>query len=438
SWFDKEIVDTYLYTLANTPILAFIEENSSGEIDFSDHRLVLEHDEEGKVKLAYKGQAIGIIPESNNAKWETRVTDSGEELEYLTVEGLIWTKWDDPVDIMNRKGFTSQSMELHDEYEGYWDDNGVFHFTKFSFYGACLLGDDVFPAMKSSTAELQFSSNKNIQKTIEDKLEEFKSLFSKKGGKNVEDVKQEFEEQVTETTESEVVETEMQVAEVIEEEVMETEGNFEQVQEVTAQQEESETTVTEFALTHSQIENQLRQLLSTEKYIDRWGDSCRKYWYVDRTNSQVIVENTQEGYQLYAFNYAINGDNVEVQFDTGIKVKIEYVPFEGESVAFTSQIERFGVEKELLDTELTELKSYKRQREEQDLASKFADKLSENEIKEVFEATKDSSLDVVEEKLLATFGKKNFSLAEEKPSSKVKLNINKTVEQENPYKDFFS
>jgi hypothetical protein len=30
----------------------------------------------------------------------------------LTVEGLIWTKWDEPVDILNRDLFKAQSMEL--------------------------------------------------------------------------------------------------------------------------------------------------------------------------------------------------------------------------------------------------------------------------------------------------------------------------------------
>ena len=38
SYFSKEVVTEAIPTLANTPILAFIEENSDGEIDFSDHR----------------------------------------------------------------------------------------------------------------------------------------------------------------------------------------------------------------------------------------------------------------------------------------------------------------------------------------------------------------------------------------------------------------
>ncbi len=450
SSFSKEAVESAIPSLANTPILSFIEENSVGEQDFSDHRMVLHRSENGDLSIKYLGQAVGVIPENNNAHWEKRVADKGEELEYLVVEGLMWTKWDDPIDIMNRKKTTAQSMELAENYTGFFDKDGIFHFETFKFFGACLLGDDVSPAMVNSTVELQFS-NQDMQNTIENKLQEFNTLFSNKGGTSVEDVKQEFEE-VTETTETEVVDTiEGQVDEVTEETFEQVEETVENVDETTEtvevqedfevkKVEEKEETTTDFALTHNQIESQLRQALSTEKYIDRWGDSCRKYWYVDRTDSQVIVENTQEGYQLYSFDYVINGDNVTINFETGKKVKIEYVPFEGESIAFTSNIERFESEKSSITSELELLKSYKRQREEQDLTSKFADKLSEEEIKEVFDSSKDFSLDLIEEKLLAKFGKKNFSLVEEKTNKPVvEINFNKQDEskEENPYGNFF-
>src|SRR5690606_24393316 len=75
SSFSKEVVNKQLHTLANTPVLAFLEENSAGELDFSDHRMVLHRTTEGDVELKYLGSAVGVIPENNNAKWEMRVTD---------------------------------------------------------------------------------------------------------------------------------------------------------------------------------------------------------------------------------------------------------------------------------------------------------------------------------------------------------------------------
>src|SRR5690606_37662401 len=126
------------------------------------------------------------------------------------------------------KGFTSQSMELSDHYTGSWDKDGVFHFESFEFFGACLLGEDVMPAMNSSVAEVQFSKSKNIQKSIEDKLQEFYALFSQEGGntempteneekviKDYEKTEVEFEQvEEVETTEANTTEVE-----VVEEEV---------------------------------------------------------------------------------------------------------------------------------------------------------------------------------------------------------------------------
>jgi hypothetical protein len=100
SYFEKSVVEEAIPSLANTPILAYIEDNSDGEKDFSDHRQVLIK-EDGEYKIKYIGQAIGTIPESNNAKFEMRLCDDGVEREFLTVEGLLWTKFDDPIDIMN-------------------------------------------------------------------------------------------------------------------------------------------------------------------------------------------------------------------------------------------------------------------------------------------------------------------------------------------------
>jgi hypothetical protein len=91
-----------------------------------------------------------------------------------------------------------------------------------------------------------------------------------------------------------------------------------------------------------------------------------------------------------------------------------------------------------IQAELDSLKTYKRNREEEDLQAKFADKLSTEEFTQVFTEMKESELDKVEEKLFALIGKKNFSVS--KPATtvnKVKININQEV-KDNPYGDFFN
>src|SRR5690606_32431357 len=147
-----------------------------------------------------------------------------------------------------------------------------------------------------------------------------------------------------------------------------------------------------------------------------------------------------EGYQLYSFDYTISGDNVEIQFETGVKVKIEYVPFEGANVEFASNFERLSFEKETVTTELEELKAFKRQHEEEDLIAKFSDKLSEEEIKEVFTQFSTASVDELEEKLLVKYAKKNFSLETKTETVKVVAQTFSKVENEkphNPYGSFF-
>lgn len=345
SSFSKEAVEKAIPTLANTPILSFIEENSEGEQDFSDHRMVLHRSEDGDFNLKYLGSAVGVIPEVNNAHWEMRVTDSGEEKEYLVVDALMWTKWGDPTDIMTRKGTTAQSMELSNDYSGSFDNGGVFHFETFSFFGACLLGTGVLPAMESSTVEVQFTENNAIQKSIENKLQEFYTLFSQQGGTGMEDIK------VEENFEAnEVVETEVEVEVVAEQ--------FEAPVEVETVEEVFEVEVT------ATIEEAIEETLEIVAEIEE----------------EVVVE------------------------------EVEIIDYELKFNDLAADIKD-------IQAELESLKTYKRNREEEDLQAKFADKLSTEEFAQVFTDMKESELDKVEEKLFALIGKKNFSIS--KPVTQV-------------------
>lgn len=435
SVFTKESTLKAIGSLANTPILSFIEENSNGEIDYSDHRSVVYRKDDGEVGIKYMGQAIGLIPETNNAKFEMRVSDSGEELEYLTVEGLLWTKWDDPIDIIQRKEITSQSMELSDNHSGYWNEEGSYVFENFQFFGACLLGDGVAPAMKNSTAELQFSANGDMQKIITNKLEEFNTLFSKdktideeKGGKSV-------PEQL------------------------------------------------EFALTQQQLATKLRSVVGMEKtkYEDDDDYEFSKYWYVDHTATEVIFEAIEEGWQLYQAGFTVNEDAVAVDLENKVKAKVEYVPekgmtaqefitkekelkdaqdkvaeFEQEKEAMikdseatkeahttelaeaNGKIEEFekqikdqeeNFNKQLADKdevlatktsefeaqveELESLRKFKKDTELFSIKEKFSGKLEEDILDSVVEANADKELSEIEGLLFAEIGKQNFSQKKE-------------------------
>lgn len=163
SSFSKEVVEDAIPTLANTPILGYVEKTEDSK-DFSDHRMEIRFTDDNQKEYIYQGQAYGVIPENNNAHFEKRLCDDGLEREFLVVDGLLWNKLSDSIDILNRDLWKSQSMELaddNDDYDGEYDENFIYHFKKFKFYGVCFLGDNYEPAMENAKIELAFSKIKD-------------------------------------------------------------------------------------------------------------------------------------------------------------------------------------------------------------------------------------------------------------------------------------
>lgn len=182
SIFEKEVVDRAIPSLANTPLLGFVKLNESDK-DFSGHEVDLVV-EKGEYKWKYKGQAYGVIPEKNNARWERMSGTDGIERDYLVVDAIVWKKFDDAVDILSRDIKKGQSMELSSVYSGHFNDDGLFVFDQFKFDGCAILGDNVEPAMNSAKVEMQFSMN-NLKESISQMLKEYNSKYSKE----VEEVK---------------------------------------------------------------------------------------------------------------------------------------------------------------------------------------------------------------------------------------------------------
>jgi hypothetical protein len=440
-----------------------VEDNSDGEVDFSDHRMVLVK-EDGKFKVKYIGQAIGVIPENNNAQFEMRVGDDGVEREYLTVDGLVWSKWDDPIDIFNRDMMKSQSMELHDDYEGEWGEDGMFHFTKFSFFGACALGKDVLPAMVNSTIEAQFSYN-DMFNEIQEKMEQFKHIFnlSNEGGKEVVNEKLDLLAKYSLT----------------EEDLKSKEINLEDysVEELENKLKEISAPPADFALVASQLREEIRGELYKEYTEDDWGYKSRSYWYVDHTDEMVIAEDAMDNYRLVGMPYSMNGDVVSIDFASKKRVKLAYETFEGEAdvqfnltskdkAEYDLNVKEKQLEKSFTDAqesavnevkndfntlsenytkleeevnglrEFKELKSTEeRVQKETDLFESFSHELSDDEMKEVKEHSSEFSLEQLEEKLFTLVGKKkaNFTKQPKKDKQNVKINFDHKDEEQNPY-----
>jgi hypothetical protein len=290
SYFKKSVVENAIHTLANTPILAYIEENANEEEDFSDHRLVLERKNDD-IKLSYNGSAIGVIPENNNAHFDKKVCDDGIEREFLVCNGLVWTKWETPLEIFERDLIKGQSMELADQYAGFFNADGYFEFTEFSFFGACCLGEGVMPAMRSSTIAVKYTVDE-----IQTKLQQFTNFMSQssenevdinnssKGGTEMEDNKDIVVEETTEEIVEEVVETitEEPVVETVEVEETTEETQIESVDEVEEetiedniiQEEIVEETTTDFSQELKDLQSQYDILLNQfNEYKENYSTS---------------------------------------------------------------------------------------------------------------------------------------------------------------------
>ena len=281
SIFEKDVVDAALGTLEYIPIVGFIENNNNGEKDFSDHRYIITKDEKG-VRRKYLGTAYGVVLSSadNNAHYEERECDDGVTRTFVVVDGVIWNMFEDSSDIINRDLIKSHSMELYQDamgaYEGYEDEDGLFHFTKFSFRAACILGNGHEPAMTNSTIEVQFTMTdfvKNLQNELNDKFTTFTKMVNEKSNQ----------------------------------------GGIKTMQN------------TDFAQTVlQQFEDISTMVREHEAVVDRWGDSYPRYYAVDIQGDEVIVVDRQSGYNYYGFAFTMNGDKAEIDFTTGKRKKLCY------------------------------------------------------------------------------------------------------------------
>ena len=291
SVFEKEVVDKAIPTLQYVPIVGFIKDTDSKDKktteDFSDHHYIIVKTENGK-ELKYVGSAYGVIlsSEDNNAHYEERLCDDGETRTFLVVDGIMWDMFEDSAEIMKRDIVKSHSMELWDDedsYDGYEDENGLFHFTKFSFRAACILGDKYSPAMINSTVEVQFTVSdfiKRIQEELNNKYMEFTKINSNS-----------TQNQNTNFTQG---------------------GN-----------EKMSNSNTDFQTTIEQFEDIGNIVSQSEMIVDRWGDPISRYRLVDIQDSEVIVQD-RKNYGFYGCSYTVSGDKPVIDFESAKRKKIVY------------------------------------------------------------------------------------------------------------------
>lgn len=287
SIFSKEVVDENIETIKNTPILGFITEVPYDDKDFKGHEYVITKDENG-IKRKYIGEAFGMIPESCNPRWITKITDSGVEREFLQVDGILWSKFQDAANIMLNDIEKPQSMELYPyDIDGYENEDGDFVFSHFSFDGCCILGSKVEPAMEDAKIEVvNFTMSdfvKNIQSELINKYSAFAKLVNDTPFTKSTDMVNENNKGGIKTMQNTDFSTVLQM--------------FNDISATIAQ--------------HEMIE-------------DRWGDKYPRYYAVDIQENEVIVVDRMNNYNYFGFSFTVNGDSAEIDFESGKRKKISY------------------------------------------------------------------------------------------------------------------
>lgn len=360
--FTKDTINKAVPTIRNTPILGYVvDELDEEDKDFKGHEHELRITDKD-VKYVYAGQAYGVIPESCNPRWIVKDDGTGIEREYLRVDGLIWTKFSDPVDIFTRDGTKNHSVELTDMACGPADKNGNVPVGSFKFDGCCILSTtdpSIKPAMTGSCVTANFSVE-DITAQIRDRLYEYQAIQQNYTAQNdnpsdeekgdttpmneneiktpgVEENQVPAENTVTPTEPAgndatppnESTVTEPAAAPAEENVAPTTEPEPASVEpagtENTAPTENEPAAGAEFTLSANQLRDEIYNALLKVQVPSRWDPDCMipKYWLTDILDSEVIV--TDSGtYQLMGIPYSMNGDNVVLDYANIKRKKVTY------------------------------------------------------------------------------------------------------------------
>ena len=372
--FTKDAINKAVPTIRNTPILGYVvDELDEEDKDFKGHEHELRITDKD-VKYVYAGQAYGVIPESCNPRWIVKDDGTGIEREYLRVDGLIWTKFSDPVDIFTRDGTKNHSVELTDMACGPADKNGNVPVGSFKFDGCCILSTtdpSIKPAMTGSCVTANFSVE-DITAQIRDRLYEYQAIQQNYTAQNdnpsdeekgdttpmneneknpamtenaVAEGAVENPEIETPAAENTATETESEAAPA--ENAASEEGaenaTTDAPAENTAPAEEGESAASsEFTLTTEQLLNEISGALGAYKIPSSWDpeNMVPRYWMNDVQGDEVIVIDCTT-YNLMGIPYSMNGDNVVLDVENAKRKKVTFEDWDegevlpGMSAAFT-------------------------------------------------------------------------------------------------------
>lgn len=448
TYISKQAFENAVNTMYNCPVVCNYDRETE---TIGSHDIELVRNGDGSLRIVNATQPVGIVPESAHVFWQTVEEEDGTEHEYICAEVLLWKRQEAYKKIKD-DGVTAQSMEINVKSGKRVD--GIYHINDFEFTAFTLLGS-AQPCFES--AALTFSKEDfkiQLSEMMLDLKESFKrsnpsdegcdihpQQYSMEGGEKVLS-----KEELIEKYGIDVDALDFSIDDFSVEELEEKFEAMSQADNGEADADTSEDTQN-FALTQGVLE-ELHASLATQKVQREWGESS-KYSYVDCDfeASEVYAFDTDD-WKLYGFKYEVNGDNINIDFESKTRKKFAIVDFdEGEQPALFAEVyaqmeqkiaddakEFSAIEEKYndifekysnLETEVNELRAYKADVENTAAVNEQTEKINEVFAKfedldgvEMFEALKTEceedcmkyEIDVLEEKCFAIRGRQNYQL----------------------------
>ena len=338
----KEVFERCVKTIFNCPIVC----NYDRETDtLGGHDMEVVREKDGGLIIINITTPVGCIPESAKVFWEEVTEEDGTVHEYLCAEALLW-KRQEAYRKIKKDGIVAHSMEITVK-DGETID-GVYHIKDFEFTAFALIG--VEPCFESSSLEM--FSKRDFKEQLSEMMLELKESFnlvkaSDNGddNTNLQNHSMEGGEQVLDKNELiakygiNVEALDFSIEDFTAEEL---EEKFKAMQ-TTAPEGEPDGEPTDdtsnndsadnFALT-SNIVDEIYRALDAIKVQKEWGE-CNRYWFVDcdLEAHEVYVWDTND-WLLYGFIYTMDGDAVNIDFDSKTRKKYVIADFdEGEQTS---------------------------------------------------------------------------------------------------------
>lgn len=429
SFISKEAFQKAIQSIYNCPIVCNYNRESN---EIGSHDIDVVADDNGNLSIVNITQPIGLIPESADT-WFEEIEDDGGIHEYLCADALLW-KRQEAYEKVKENGITAESMEITVKNGSIID--GVYHIEDFEFTAFCLL-ESAKPCFEG--ASLEVFSDTDYKKQFSKMMQEVKQMFSEKN------------ETLMKGGDSE----------------MDTERN-----DIKAGQDVSTDNSKEAFELDSNLTRYVVDAVESLTTETEYGD-IPQYFFLDfDAENKIVYAQEYETWNIYGFNYSVDGDVVTVDFASKKRKKCAYVDFEEGSdgsmisivvtpaTSYAKYVAKFGEDKlcklqekfdeevskeATMETELdllrrfkTDSENAKARAERDEVLARFEDLAGIEAFETLTDKCMDFSVEELEDKCFAIRGRQ---VAQQTFSAKPvapKLPIEKVKDYADPYGGIFS